>query len=261
LKYNKEKSIKIQDLQSPENAVFKKLESLTTSKGIKRNSEFLVYGAKVLPEVLKSHPTFCRSILFTPEQAESAIKLKPRDPDVAFSRLQLSEKLFAQLDVFGMRSPILLCRIPSLTTWSSKQMPQGLEVFCALSDPSNLGAVVRSAAAFGASRIILLKECANPFHPKAVRASAGAVFQLSFQEGPSIRDLKGDDEAPFVMLDLEGQSLNKFQWPRDVRLLIGEEGQGIPSTLEGLRVSIPMQKGVESLNAAVSASLAMFCWR
>lgn len=254
-------ALKINDIQSKDNAVFKKLQSLLTSRGIKKENEFIVSGVKVIKEILKSHPSLCRSIIFPATLVEEALALKPRDKDVAFSRLQLSKELFAELDIAGTRQPLLLVRTPSQTTWSPKQAPEGLEVFCALSEPSNLGAVVRSAAAFGATKIVLLKECSNPYHPKAVRAASGAVLQMKFQDGPSIKDLQGDDSAPFVMLDLGGQAMGDFEWTKNVRLLIGEEGQGIPENLEGLRVSIPMQKGVESLNASVSASIAFYAYK
>jgi RNA methyltransferase, TrmH family len=64
-----------------------------------------------------------------------------------------------------------------------------------------------------------------------------------------------------IGLDLHGESLNKFDWPSDFNLLVGEEGRGIPKSLIGQSLHIPMAQGVESLNAAVAISIALYSFR
>ena len=125
-----------------------------------------------------------------------------------------------------------------------------------MGDPLNLGAILRSAEAFGASRVILLEEAANPFLPKAIKASAGSSLRIAMEKGPSLGALSGE----FIALDLEGTSLPDFRWPANPRLLVGEEGPGLRGLSSAVclqKISIPVH-GVESLNAGVATSIALY---
>jgi len=126
-------------------------------------------------------------------------------------------------------------------------------------DPENVGAVVRSAVAFDVDRIILLAESANPFHPKAVRASAGTVFSARLFQGPSLSELPHD--LPVIALSSSGQPLAQARFPESFCLLTGMEGPGLPPRWQASAVAIPMAPGVESLNAAVATAIALYEWR
>jgi tRNA G18 (ribose-2'-O)-methylase SpoU len=131
---------------------------------------------------------------------------------------------------------------------------QGLELLCPFGDPQNLGALVRTAYAFGVSRVVLLKEAAHPLLPKAIKASSGAILKIPLFFGPSIHQI----QAPAVALDLNGTPLNGKIWPQSLRLLLGEEGPGIPADFRGERLTLPMKNPMESLNAAVAAGIVIY---
>ncbi len=140
-------------------------------------------------------------------------------------------------------------------------MAKGLHPFLGLQNPENIGSVVRSAAAFRVSRIVLLKEAAHPFHPKAMRAAGTALLTTTFQRGPSIQDLTITG-VPLFALDAGGKPLRSIQFPESFALLPGIEGPGIPDHVDGRkRISIPMEPGVESLNAATATAIALYEWR
>ena len=85
----------------------------------------------------------------------------------------------------GRRSPLLLVRVPEIPEWSADApWPEGCTLFVPFQDPENVGAVIRSAAAFGVARVVLLREAAHPFHPKAARAAGTALFQVAAGTGP-----------------------------------------------------------------------------
>jgi TrmH family RNA methyltransferase len=128
-----------------------------------------------------------------------------------------------------------------------------------LGDPANVGALIRTAAALGIERVVLLKESAHPYHPKAIRAASGTTFTVSLAQGPSIRDLP--EKATGLTLDVRGENLPAFRWPKDVRLLVGEEGPGLPPIISGTRLAVPMTGSVESLNAVVAAGMALYAYR
>lgn len=124
-------------------------------------------------------------------------------------------------------------------------------------DPGNIGAAIRSAAAFGVSRVVLLKEAASPFLPKAVRAAANALFRVELMAGPSLDELM-ESGARVYRLDLEGASLEEIVFPRDALLLAGVEGYGFRKTGNSVPVRIPIAAGVESLNAQSALSIALY---
>jgi tRNA G18 (ribose-2'-O)-methylase SpoU len=172
---------------------------------------------------------------------------------------QLAPPLFETLDIFGTSYPIMLVKIEEIPKWSpSEGLPEGCTLFIPFQDPENVGAVIRSAVAFGVSAIILLAEAANPYHPKSVRASGGAVFRARLLEGPSIGDLPED--LPLVPLSKEGKGISGFKFPAKFGLLPGIEGPGLPEKFRKTAVSIPISTEVESLNGVVATAIAMFKW-
>ncbi len=264
---------------SVENAVFRSLLECLTTKGVKKHGLFFASGEKAVTDILERHPERVRDLIVC---TDLHLDTSGRDPkpkltsverliarfrdlpskEVRPSVLAFTKPLFDQLDVFGTHAPLL-----ALSAWDLPQAdltsePVGLELLCALGDPSNLGALIRSAAAFKASKVILLKESASPFHSRAVRAASAATFEVPLARGPSINEVTALAEGsplPYLALDMFGEKLPGFDWPKSARLLLGEEGRGVP---EGnwQTISIPIA-GVESLNATVAASIALYSYR
>ena len=250
------------EILSAENTVFRTLRDCLSSKGIKKHGLFIVSGVRAADEMLTRHRDLARDLLVCAEIHDSdsplvsdVLGIKSRD----FSLIGLSRVLFDELDVFGTRQPLLVLRAPEIATLNLSLAPEGLEVLCALGDPANVGGLLRSAAAFGASRVVFLSESASPFHPKAVRAASGTTLLTPLSRGPSIQDL-ASAAGPIVALDMDGESLARFRWPKDARLLIGEEGLGIPGVGAFTKVAIPMRAGVESLNATVAGGIALYSY-
>lgn len=123
----------------------------------------------------------------------------------------------------------------------------------AVQDPSNLGAIFRSARAFGIDMVLLLPGCADPFHEKAVQAARGTQFQLPFAHCATLPDL------PCFGAALNGTPLPSISLPKKYILALGNEGHGLSPSLEKkcTKISIPIQ-GVESLNVAVAAGILLY---
>ncbi len=136
-------------------------------------------------------------------------------------------------------------------------------------DPSNIGAIIRSAAAMGVDRLILSRDCADIYHPRAVRASMGALFSQRMdrvEELPAvIAGLRASGRRVFAAaLDENALVLGKFALREGDCVVIGNEGHGLSAAVleaSTANVMIPMSGRTESLNAAVAASLLMweFC--
>ena len=279
------------DLAAPDKTIASKSNALVaewmetlTAKGIRKHGVFIVAGRRAVRETLERAPHLARSLFVCADRhvpqlqqdagagdAESlrALVLRTREltasNDLRFSVISLAKPIFDDLDVSGTHSPLLLTLTPEIGDADLSKAPEGLEILCALGDPSNVGALLRSAAAFGASKIVLLKECASPFHPKAVRAASASTLLTTLARGPSIRELPqlAEDSqlaGPILALDMFGKNLGTYSWPKNARLLIGEEGQGVPACAAFELLSIPMARDVESLNATVAASVALYSY-
>lgn len=236
------------EITSAQNPKYRKWLSLLESKGIKKEKRCLLSGEKLVREFLNAWPALAEDVLLPP---------KGKYEFGEFRQTKLSAPLFKELDVVGTHQPLLVAKIPAITEWE-KKAPQGLEVLISLSDPSNLGALLRSAEAMSASRVILTKECASPYLPRALKAASLSTFRLNLCVTDSIRDLQVNGAFG---LDLKGESISTFVWPRDSLIVLGEEGQGLPEGIKLRRLKIEMNPKTESLNATVAASLAMYSYR
>jgi tRNA G18 (ribose-2'-O)-methylase SpoU len=173
---------------------------------------------------------------------------------------QLTPQRFQALDIFGTGAPIVLFDVPAIEAWQPRKgLLPGCSLLVPFQAPENVGTVIRSAVAFGVDRVILLAESANPFHPKAVRASAGTVFSARLFQGPSL--FKLPRSLPLIALAASGQPLALARFPQSFYLLAGMEGPGLPPQWQANTVAIPMASGVESLNAAVATAVALYEWR
>jgi tRNA G18 (ribose-2'-O)-methylase SpoU len=172
----------------------------------------------------------------------------------------LTANLFQQIDRFDTGAPILLVKVAPFPRWDDRSWPAGCTLCLPFQDPTNVGAVIRSAAAFGVSRVLLLEEAAHPFHPKSVRAAGSTLFRIPIRQGPSIHDLRVHN-IPMVTLSPEGQDLDHYGFPPKFCLVPGLEGPGLPESLRATSLAVPMSAGVDSLNAAVATGIVLYRWR
>lgn len=134
-----------------------------------------------------------------------------------------------------------------------------------LQDPGNVGALFRTAEAAGVSGVLLTRGCADPFSPKALRASAGSAFRL-----PHVRDLSHAElltllpaRVRLVAAVSKAEASSVFDAPLSLplALALGSEGSGLDSRLESAsvaRLRVPSANPVESLNVAAAGAIVMF---
>lgn len=241
-------------ISSPRNPLFIDLKKLLTGRGIRKTGKALVSGTRLVTEILQTHPNQCAAWVSRGEQDPP-----PPGAPGSLKWYCLAPPLFEALDIFGTHSPLLVIRVPEMPVWNPEEdFPPGCTVILPFQDPENVGAAIRSAAAFGASRVVLLKESAHPFHPKALRASGGTVLALPLWQGPPLDTIPS--EIPILALSPKGRPLNTVHFPKAFGLLVGLEGPGLPSAWEKRAVSIPMAGKVESLNAAAALSVVLYEW-
>ena len=126
-------------------------------------------------------------------------------------------------------------------------------VLDAVQDPGNVGTIIRLAAAFDCGGVILLPGCADPFAPKAIRASVGAVLRVPVVQG-TLADLDG---LPLFAADGAGETIDPPT--KNAMIVFGNEGSGVSDEIRrrAKLIAIPMSKRVETLNVAASAAILL----
>ncbi len=244
------------EILSKNNEHFRRWVDLASSRGIRKHKEFILMGERLINEYLE-RPRY-------PIKAELLCEgLRPLDHRTLKNQnvrsYKLAKALFNEVDVIGTHSNLLVLELPEIPLMHPATKPQGLEIIAPLGDPGNLGSLARSALAFEVTRLVLTEESCLPYHPKAIKASAGALLQIPICKVESSLQFYMSGHEDIYCLDLKGEDISLFKWPQDLRLAVGEEGAGF-GELKGLkRLSIPT-KGVESLNATVAASIAFFSY-
>jgi 16S rRNA (guanine527-N7)-methyltransferase len=242
-------------IQSESNPTLKLLRAALHGRGIRKHGRALLSGLRPVQEVLRDFPQ--RAVAWVTAGSTPA-------PPPAAPRhllwLRVQPELFRELDAAGTGGPLLWLEVPALEPWIDEDWPDGCTLFVPFQDPENVGAVLRSAAAFGVARVVLLQEAAHPFHPRSARAAGSALLRVPMQQGPSITALV-TQRAPILALSTTGRDVGGFAFPSRFGLLPGLEGPGLPESLRTpTALSIPMQPGTESLNAAAATAIALYVW-
>ena len=243
-------------LTSKANPRFKALQSRLKASGSRREATLLL-GQKLIEAWAEARQTAAgkrlRPVLW--------LRLEQTDPHPLEATLGvetqvLGEALMRELADAG--SPPDHALLMELGPEPSGPLADRVIGAWGIQDPGNLGAILRSAAAFGFQEALLGPGCADPFHPKALRGSMGAAFLLPLRRMEALELDQGHwfalDGGPGAVL------LAEADLSEPLRLWVGNEGHGwqgmeLP---EGVRrLAIPIQ-GLESLNAAVAAGIACY---
>lgn len=241
-------------ITSAHNERFTEMKKLLNGRGVKKASQALISGARPVADLMALHPNHCLGWITPGTQFPP-----PTDGPSQMEWFQLDPALFEVLDQFGTHGPLLWVRFSPPEPWlPSEGFGPGCSLLVPFQDPENVGAVIRSAAAFGVSQVIFLAESAHPYHPKAVRASVGSMASVRLRQGPALANLPPD--LPIIALSAQGRSIDRCEFGPSFGLLAGMEGPGLPDIWRQQAVCIPIQPVVESLNAAVATAVALYEW-
>ncbi|AFY01316.1 TrmH family RNA methyltransferase [Bdellovibrio bacteriovorus] len=244
------------EISSKTNDHFRRWSDLSSARGIKKHSEFILMGEKLIEEFLEN-PNFRIKGEIVHEDLKSVTMTAPKLKGQRIPVFKLPKALFNEIDIVGTHYNLLVLEPKEIAPLTSAKA-EGLEVISPLGDPSNLGALARSSLAFGASKMILTEESCSPYHPKAIKASAGALLKLPlFKIGKFAEFVSNNDQI--YALDMKGESVANFKWPKNVRIALGEEGPGFSGIKNLQRLSVSTQS-VESLNATVAGSIALYSY-
>lgn len=248
-------------ITSRQNQRLKDIRRLRRSKG----ERALLEGPHLVEEALAAG-LFLEEVLATPSFLETG-EGRRLARSLPVAPLEVSPEVLEDLtDADSPRGVLAVARLPRSGVGSLPVHAGRPYLYLdGLQDPGNLGALARVAEAAGAAALSLSPGCAHPNHPRALRASAGSLLRLPVAVGADPADLDRH-LAPArprwaALVPRGGESLYRAPLEGTLVLAVGAEGTGLsPGLLHRalLRLTIPMEPPVESLNVTVAAALVLF---
>lgn len=228
-------------IRSPHNPKLKELRRLQRRRERERSSRFLAEGEDLIVAAqLAGRP------------AVEGYRTQDAGPAME-GFVEVDAHLLAQVSSLGSGTRVI-------GVYEQRFLDAPLGPLCVylhgLSDPGNVGTILRAAEAFGASCVALGPGCADPHSPKAVRASMGAIFSVALAHAATVAELPGECVA---LVAHAGRPLRDLEVEQPLTLLIGGEREGLSDEVVAAckhTAHIPIRS--ESLNAAMAATIALY---
>lgn len=242
--------MEFQKLTSFQNPLVKHLVKIRTDANYRYEHQSIVLeGIKPIREMKEKLIRIC----FTQEYASHVDSLIGEKYLVAEAMLH---------KISGMNSPegiVAEARMPPFVSLSNAHQVLALD---GISDPGNMGTLMRTALAFGWKTVYFLPKCCDPFNEKVLRAARGAHFKLALIEGTAkeLRDWAEEKNVQSLVADIKGENPESFEVPSERLLVLGNEAHGASKAIREfcLPVSLKMKGDMESLNVAVAGGILLF---
>lgn len=237
-------------ITSKQNALIKEVRSLLNKKYRAQLKKYIVEGIKMVNEAIalgqKIHVIICTEKCFS-QLLPCQCKIELVSEEV-YNSITDESSPQGVMAVLHMQEQLLL-------------EPKGsCLILDGVSDPGNLGTIIRTMACAGYKDLYLTEDCADAYSPKAVRSSMSGIYHVNVMIATRQQILKVVN-LPIVVADMGGEDVYKTQISGDFCLVIGNEAHGVSLELKSKAtkiVKLSMQKGMESLNASVCAGILMY---
>tara|TARA_B100001250_G_C19676208_1_gene733761 strand:- start:202 stop:969 length:768 start_codon:yes stop_codon:yes gene_type:complete len=239
---------------------FKFLNSLKYKKTRIQENKILIEGVRIIREAQSSN-TLIDSIYYTDKFASNHVELldilNNQNISMTLSGQQDIKKLSESKNNPGIIAVVNI-KIPSKEEYVNNNQL----IIDSVSDPGNLGNIMRSADWFGLKNIYLSENSVDPYNSKVVRSAMGAHFYLNIFKISIIDHIKNLKEQEFKIIgaNIEGESLYNWNIPNKWALVLGNEAHGISDEVNKLvdyDISIPQKGNVESLNVSMAGGIIL----
>ncbi len=258
-------SSRLRKIEGKHNALVKELRTAFAHGELTGDGYCAIEGTRIIEEAIRSGLKF-RAVFFRASAENKAERLLPQIAAYV-EALLLPDKLFASAvttDTPQGVAALVKVKMVSLEEILKRSSQGPVVAIAGVQDPGNLGTILRSAEAFGASGVLLGEGTVNPFNSKVVRASAGSLFRLPIAQtklAGALDELRAAGLRLLATSSHQGTPLPDLDLSGPLALFIGNEGAGLPHQLLDAMdetVVIPHAAHVESLNAGVAASILLY---
>jgi RNA methyltransferase, TrmH family len=252
-------------VQSKQNSRLKELRRALAQPGREAGGIVGIEGPNLVEEALRANVTI--KCVFAGERMQHWLQALPLPPQTEV--LVMPSGVLTSVLTTETPQPVAALVEPRRWTWIDLLSPREktaplILILAELQDPGNLGTIIRSAEAFGATGIVALPGTVSAWNPKAVRASAGSVFRvplLHIKATDALAELRKAGVTVLTTAVRAAKPASLLDLTRPLALIIGNEGNGVPEDVAALAdaaITIPCPGPVESLNAAVAASVLLY---
>lgn len=232
---------------------FDDIKKLHQKKYRDLHQHYLVEGEHLILELEKAaniHAALATSEVYV---TESHAHITTR-----FNKHVITDRAMAQLS--GTKSPQGMIAVTPMEIPPPRKNEKAIYLF-EIQDPGNLGTILRTLAWFGGFHCLLSPNSVDPFNPKVVRASMGAIFHTSFELGVAINDLPKRYNT-IATLDMQGSPLTDASFQQSQCLVFGNEARGVPqdaiTALNATPYTIAGTGAIESLNLASVVNMCVY---
>jgi TrmH family RNA methyltransferase len=255
---------RLRSIASRQNSLVRELRRAFTQAVPAEDGSVAIEGVKLVEEAIRSGLRL-RTVFFSESARERANRLLPQLAH-ATETILLPDDIFRSAVATETPQGVAALVHPLAATLDdlfSTSTP--LILGCAgLQDPGNLGTILRSAEAFGASGVLTTEGTVSAANPKVARASAGSVFRLpciKLSTAQALEALAAHGVRLAVTSSHQGRPVHQIDLTRATAIFIGSEGHGVPRALLDAAdeaILVPHSPNVESLNAAIAASILLY---
>ena len=239
----------------------------SSSKHRKVTGLFVLEGVRLCTDAANSGIKI-KKVFFTEsakERYDESVSLLVQEAEESYL---VTNDVFSKIsDTVSPQGVIAVCVMPDIESTFDTISASEKYIACEdVSDPSNLGAISRTAEALGVSGMILIGNCCDPFGPKAQRASMGSMLRLPivhFDDIDSLHEFSKRKKLTLFasVVDKDAEKLNEIEFKNGDIIIIGNEGNGLSPRAKEIcerRITIPIIGRAESFNAAAAASILMW---
>jgi TrmH family RNA methyltransferase len=236
--------------------------SLKQDKGRWKESRFLLEGAKNVADALAISPSIFHAVFVVPEFKDKALLAAVKKNRIALIPVS-EDDILALSETETPQGVVAVCNFATLRPdWN---LARYVTLMDAVQDPGNVGAIFRTSAALGMDAVVLGKGSCDPYNPKVVRSSVGALLGMPFETGEDLGSkiafLRQKGFSVVATSSHAKETLEQAKLRKKVALIVGNEGAGTGASYQDMAdavVKIPLKSKVESLNVAVAHGILSY---
>ena len=255
----------MQVISSKDNELVKHIKKLKDKKYRNENNEYIIEGVKLIEEAVKENAKIKKVIICEDTTRTYEIPTNIMLGIAKYECVYVTDKIFSFIT--QVTNPQGIMAIVEKNT-KGQEIDYTQDIIIALDDvqdPGNLGTILRTADSVNLKQIIITKNTADPYNPKVVRSTMGAIYRVKVIECDDLLEtLKQVKRNKFKVLvtSLGDNSKNIYDMKYNKKVLvIGNEANGVEERIMNMadeKVKIPMLGRTESLNAAVATGIVLY---
>lgn len=256
----------MQVITSKDNEIIKNIKKLKEKKYRDQTGEYIIEGIKLVQEAINENAKISKIVVCEDCEADGGIPKDLMYEIAKYDCIYVSKKIFEAISDVNTPQGILAV-IKKCSEMPQQEILYNEDIIVVLDgvqDPGNLGTILRTVDSVNLKQIILSKKCADPYNPKVVRSTMGAIFRLNIIESKNIvetiKDIK-KNKYKILTTSLEANESIYTANLNKKAIIIGNEANGVSKEVLEManeKVKIPMLGKTESLNVSVATGVILY---